>query len=94
MSLVDFIISCAGKSYWGAQTSAGFQYWRSVASSSDGTKLVAAVYGEFIYTSTDSGVTWTQQTSAGDNTWSAVTSSSDGAKLVAVVYVGYIYTYR
>ncbi len=33
--------------------------WIGVASSSDGTKLVAAAYGGQIYTSTDSGETWT-----------------------------------
>ena len=29
--------------------------WTSVASSSDGTRLAAAVYGGYIYTSTDGG---------------------------------------
>jgi len=46
------------------QTSAPLNYWQSVASSSDGTKLVAVVNGGFIYTSTDSGVNWTQRDSS------------------------------
>ena len=38
--------------------------WSSIASSADGVKLVAAAdYGDnYIYTSTDSGITWTERT--------------------------------
>jgi hypothetical protein len=61
-----------------------------VASSSDGTKLVAAGWGDYIYTSWDSGATWTEKGTRQD--WSSVASSSDGTKLVAVVNGGYIYT--
>ena len=48
------------------QTTAPPQYWWSVASSSDGTKLVAVSNAFFsgvgsIYTSSDSGTTWTQR---------------------------------
>jgi hypothetical protein len=56
--------------------------WRAVASSSDGTKLVAVTGGGKIYTSTDSGVTWTPR--AFDGNWNCVASSADGTKLVAV----------
>jgi len=64
--------------------------WYSVASSTDGTKLVTVVNGGKIYTSFDSGVNWTS--SATNRAWYTVTSSSDGAKLAAVVYGGKIYT--
>jgi len=70
--------------------------WVSVASSSDGAKLVAVVQGSqmqpigAIWTSTDSGVTWTARATASN--WRSVASSSDGAKLVAVVHIGQIYT--
>ena len=50
--------------------------WYSVASSSDGTKLVAIANGMFddnIYTSTDSGVTWTARDSS--RQWYGVASS-------------------
>jgi hypothetical protein len=57
--------------------------WRCVASSSDGTKLVADVDNGSIYTSTDSGATWTPR--AGTAQWSCVASSADGTKLVAGV---------
>ena len=62
----------------------GFLYrnWQSVAMSSDGTKMVAVVYGGQIYTSTDSGVTWVAiaGTTGG---WKSVAMSSDGTKMVA-----------
>ncbi|MBI5775499.1 MAG: hypothetical protein HZA89_17400 [Verrucomicrobia bacterium] len=62
-----------------------------MASSSDGTKLMAVVYGGQVYTSTNSGVTWTARESNRD--WTSVASSSDGTKLVAVVFLGgQIYT--
>jgi hypothetical protein len=64
--------------------------WIAVASSADGSKLVAAVSGGQIYTSTDSGVSWTPR--EGSRGWNSVASSADGAKLAAVVYGGQIYT--
>ena len=67
--------------------------WYSIASSVDGTKLVAAIYGGYIWRSSDSGITWTQDTSVGGvKNWYNITSSIDGTKLVAVVYGGSIWT--
>ena len=65
--------------------------WNKVASSADGTKLVATVTGGQIYTSTDSGVTWTPR--AFNTNWQSVASSEDGTKLVAVVggYIGGVF---
>ena len=69
------------------------QYWISVASSADGTKLVAAVAGGYIFTSADSGGTWMQRaTQQGQLRWASVASSADGTRLVATVLGGYIYT--
>ncbi len=64
--------------------------WRSMASSADGSKLVAAVDGEPIYISADSGATWAQRES--HRNWQSVASSADGSKLVAVRVGGQIYT--
>ena len=58
--------------------------WNGVASSADGTTLVACVWGGQIYTSTDSGATWTARDSS--RNWSAVTSSADGSRMVASEY--------
>src|SRR5205823_7599614 len=55
-------------------------YGSAVASSADGTKLVASA--DRIYTSTDSGLTW-WQSGALIQPWS-VASSADGSNLVAV----------
>jgi len=55
----------------------------SVASSADGTKLVAvAGFSGHIFTSSDSGATWTQTGTPQD--WMSVASSANGTKLVAV----------
>ena len=72
--------------------------WAGVASSSDGSKLVAiqsAVYslpgeiprmlsGSFVYTSQDYGETWIRRERAGSGDWTSVASSGDGSLLVAV----------
>jgi len=67
---------------WTEQTSAGSRNWSSIASSSDGTKIVASVDNGFIYRSTDSGATWSQ-TGAPSGTWKSVASNSDGTILAA-----------
>ncbi len=72
-------------------TSAPFLNWQSVASSADGTKLVAAVKGGQIYASTNSGVTW-QAANVPSTNWQSIASSADGNKLVAVVGNGGIWT--
>jgi hypothetical protein len=75
---------------WTARGLGGPGNWYSVASSADGTKLVAVNNGGQIYTSTDSGVTLTARDSS--RNWYSVASSADGTKLAAVVFGGYIYT--
>jgi photosystem II stability/assembly factor-like uncharacterized protein len=57
------------------------QKWVSLASSADGSRLVAAADGGFIYVSVDSGTTWTPHLAAG--TWLGVVSSADGTQVVA-----------
>ncbi|MCA9336247.1 hypothetical protein KC955_00055 [Candidatus Saccharibacteria bacterium] len=76
----------------GTNLSGDRSHWRSIASSSDGSKLAAVVYGGSLYTSSDSGATWTERTAAGSRDWSSIASSSDGSKLAAVVYGGSLYT--
>jgi hypothetical protein len=65
--------------------------WTSVASSADGTKLVAAPDGGQVYTSTDSGATWIAA-DVPNKDWSSVACSADGSKLFAVVNGGGIWT--
>jgi hypothetical protein len=79
------------------QTSAHTINWQSIASSSDGQRIVAAGTvpdpGGFgaIYTSADGGTNWTQTTAPAEN-WRAVASSADGSRLAAASMVGHIYT--
>jgi hypothetical protein len=65
--------------------------WIAVASSADGTKLVAVSQKTGIYSSTDSGQTWISN-NAPPLIWQAVASSADGTKLFAVVHNGGIWT--
>src|SRR5690606_19784182 len=60
-----------------------------IASSADGTRLIAAAANDRLYVSMDSGVTWSPRDSS--RNWSAVTISGDGTKLVAAVKNGQIY---
>jgi photosystem II stability/assembly factor-like uncharacterized protein len=79
---------------WTARESA--RDWVAVASSADGTKLVALEWAGKIYTSGDGGVSWTACTAKpaceSNREWWAVASSADGSKLVAAVGGGQIYT--
>jgi photosystem II stability/assembly factor-like uncharacterized protein len=77
---------------WTKQTNAPAYAWSSIASSADGSHLVAVDYGGGIYTSTNFAANWTQQTNAPSKTWSSVTASADGSHVVAVIDNGGIYT--
>jgi hypothetical protein len=69
------------------QTSAPNSSWSAVASSADGTKLLAVAFGKSpsrIYISTNSGVSWTTN-GAPNEMWGAIASSADGNTLVASV---------
>jgi hypothetical protein len=65
---------------------------RYVAVSSSGSNVAVVTNNQYIYTSTNSGVSWTQQTASGIRNWTCIASSSDGSKLAATVSNGYIYT--
>jgi hypothetical protein len=90
-----------GAGPWTARTPSG--NWRSVASSADGSKLVAAVYNDAldaqqpIYLSTDFGVTWAPSPAwpvgqPDTHSFYRVASSKDGTKLAAAERFGKIYT--
>jgi hypothetical protein len=85
------------------QTSAPATNWISVASSADGSRLVAVaggsrliqnpVFNGPIYTSTNSGVTWISN-NVPVQYWNSVASSADGGKLAAVVHGGGIWVWQ
>jgi len=66
--------------------------WRCVASSANGSKLVAGVWGGQLHISADSGVTWTPRMTDTARNWLCVASSADGNKLVAVPFNDRIFT--
>ncbi|HTY86261.1 MAG TPA: hypothetical protein VMB80_02250 [Candidatus Acidoferrum sp.] len=65
------------------RTNGPLALWSAVASSASGIKLVATIYNNQIYTSTNAGSTWVAR--ATSQFWSAVASSSDGTRLVATI---------
>ena len=70
----------------------GIEDWFYVASSADGTKLVAAQRPGLIYVSVNSGETWAPAPNSPSAYWRAVASSEDGSKLVAAELGGPVYT--
>ncbi len=66
---------------WTDQTGSGSSAWYEIASSADGTKLLAASSfsgSSSVYVSSDSGVTWVAQPSAGSRPWRQLAMSSTG----------------
>ena len=74
---------------WTLSTAPG-NWWISVSSSVDGTKLVAGGWQSPIFSSTDSGTTWTQANAPNGSCFMA--SSADGTKLIAAYNNGGVYT--
>ena len=66
---------------WTMTYPGGNSTWVAIASSADGTKLVAAS-ASHLFTSTNSGAEWSQRTDWYDN-WASVASSTDGTRLAA-----------
>jgi len=71
---------------WVQRSAAGLRSWGSIASSADGTRLVAAPGFGFIFTSSNSGLTWTQR--ATTRFWTGLASSADGTRLIASTFAG------
>ena len=59
--------------------------WRSVAVSSDGTKVLAARDSSSLYLSTDSGTSWTAVQSVASGMWSGAEMSGNGQLMLATV---------
>lgn len=72
-------------------TSAPSNHWQAVASSIDGSKLVAVPLNGLIFTSTDFGTTWISNNVPSPR-WSSVACSADGGRLFAAENGGGIYT--
>ena len=64
--------------------------WDAVASSADGTKIVAGAPGTGIFYSSDSGANW-MQSSAPSGNWYSVASSANGNQMIAADGYGGVY---
>jgi hypothetical protein len=89
VALATVLPSAALAQGW-TQTSAQTKNWQAIAMSADGSKLVAAISGGGIYSSTNFGDTWISNTAPAVS-WTAVASSADGTRMAAS-YLGGIYT--
>lgn len=76
------MVNCQYKSTFILQT---IIPWRSIACNSAGTKLIAAIESNHVYTSNDSAINWTQQNIVGVTTadWRSVTMDASGDILLA-----------
>jgi hypothetical protein len=81
-SLFITALSAFSQQNWTQATNAPVFSWLSVASSADGTKLVAGGRDQ-VYTSADAGATWRSNIYSGNVDFS-VASSTNGSKLAAV----------
>jgi Divergent InlB B-repeat domain len=66
--------------------------WGAVTSDSSGQHLAAVNYGEYVYTSSNYGVTWTQQSASPSTYWTSIASDSTGRYLAAIALSDTIYT--
>lgn len=72
-----------GGTTW-TQLSPPAKSWTEIASSADGSTLIAAAQGEYLYKSTNSGTSWTAvTTSLGPRSWYDVNMSDDGKVIIA-----------
>jgi len=84
------VVRFASAQHWIQTTAPTKEFWRAVASSADGSAMVAAGLGG-IYRSTNSGATWTPTSAPAGLSWFSIASSADGSTLAAGVAGGRIY---
>lgn len=72
------------------QTGAASNNWNCIASSANGSRLIAGAWPGLVYLSTNSGATWAPAITTTDS-WSSVSSSADGTKLMATSWANGIF---
>jgi photosystem II stability/assembly factor-like uncharacterized protein len=88
LTFVLFFISNIAFAEWEPLPSSKQKNWRGVTTSSDGSKVHAVAFNDYIYTSNDGGMTWLTRTSAGQKNWWDISSSADGNKIIARIEGG------
>ena len=73
---------------WTSPSSTPSSYWHAVAMSADGTKIVGAVYGGHIWTSSDSGSTWSDRSGPGNQNWLGVAVTESSSVIYGVFSTG------
>ena len=95
-----YISNNSGNSWIEVTSTGGGKQWRGIAMSSDGIKIIAAVWNGNIWTSTvndnadvdDSVYVWTENTLTGvERNWENMAMSSDGKIVAAATYGGNIW---
>jgi hypothetical protein len=82
--LLGFIYVADAQNTWIPSSSQSLS-WETVAASADGTRMLAAVYGQELYLSTNAGSSWVATSTGAPNGygWYATASSADGTNLMA-----------
>ncbi|MES2598963.1 MAG: hypothetical protein V4662_26765 [Verrucomicrobiota bacterium] len=87
--------------HWEELLEAGQRFWRGIADSHDGTRLVTAsqeidsnrmLSPGSLRLSPDRGLHWSSLDSAGQKHWILITSSADGQRLAAGIDAGFLHT--
>ena len=65
------------------ESSAPLSFWSAIASSADGSKLVACSSVDGLYASSDSGATWRRSSAAPNAAWNSLAGSADGLRWIA-----------
>lgn len=94
LSLLAAPVSAAEGYYWRELSTSPVAYWSGVASSADGSQVIAvqrSSAGGGLYRSTDGGNTWTPNAALGSRNWSGVVMSADGSTVAATACGGNIY---
>ena len=89
-----YISTDSGSTWILREPISGDNAWYGGAYSGDGSRVVVANYGDYIYISDDDGETWEAQSELGKKNWFGIAVSANGQKIVAVVLGGDVYIYE
>src|SRR5215471_21676530 len=91
IAATSLLLSSARAQTWTVTTAPTAYQWSSIASSADGSRLIAgSLVSRRVYTSTNSAATWISN-NVPFIEWGAVASSADGTALIAASTSGPLY---
>jgi len=90
-----FFFQTVSQTTWSQVTPAGTtaKNWTTTAINSDGTIVIAGIYGKRLYISSDGGSNWSETQPAGDvdQNWKTTSISANGTIIITGVYEGRLY---